>query len=85
MNKILKYWNGRGHGIYSKSHINVAAYSQQQAAELVGKACRVNISIGEISIYYSPCWGNSMNDITPEGPAVYVEAKTSRTPVKRVI
>lgn len=85
MSKVLKYWNGPGHGIYRKAHINVAAYSQRQAAELVAKACETNISLGDIKIYYSPCWGNSMDGITPEGPSVYVEESFSRKPIKKII
>lgn len=84
MAKQLKLWNGRGHGKYNKRHINVAAYSQKQAAELVAQACATYISIGEIREFYSQCWGNSMKGITPTIPCVYVEASPLSTP-ERVI
>jgi hypothetical protein len=84
MGKILKYWNGRGHGIYRKAHINVAAFSQKQAAELVGMACKTHISIGEIREYYSQCWGDSMDGISTSIPGVFVEEKRGQ-PVRKVL
>ena len=77
MSKKLKFWNGRGHGKYDRFHICVAAYSQKQAAELVGKACGLNRPIGynEIRNYYSQCWGTNMQEAVPDPkePCVYVE------------
>lgn len=72
MAKKLKIWNGRGHGKYDRGNINVAAYSQKQAAELISKACETRVSVSEISVYYSNCWGNSMEGIIPTEPCVYV-------------
>ncbi len=81
MAKTLKIWNGRGHGNkYGRGHIYVAAYSQKQAAELVSKACFGDeygdvVNVNEIRNYYSNCWGNSMDGITPTEPCVYVSIK----------
>ena len=82
MAKELKKWNGRGHGKYNKYHINVAAYSQKQAAELVGQVCTMHIPISEIREYYSPCWGNSMDNITASIPGVWVELRHSGNPTR---
>lgn len=73
MPKELKKWNGRGHGKYEGKHMNIAAYSQKQAAELLSTACNAHISVNEIRVYYSQCWGNSMNDFNPQKPCIYVE------------
>ena len=71
--KILKLWNGRGHGYtHNRHHFNVAAYTQKQAAELVSIASGFPISVSEIRVYYSNCWGNSMKGIIPTEPIVYV-------------
>lgn len=78
--KKLKYWNGRGHGMYSRHHISVAAYTQKQAAELVSRACYPNsrsavpwINVREIREYYSPCWGDDMDGVVPDAPCLYVK------------
>jgi hypothetical protein len=76
--KVLKIWNGRGHGKFQKGHIYVAAYSQKQAAELVGTACGLGYPLGvsEIRNYYSfDCWGNDMQGIVPTEPCVYASEK----------
>ncbi len=82
--RTLKKWNGRGHGKLSNQHINIAAYSQKQAAELVGEACGYYDTIGitEIREYYSQCWGNSMDGIEPTEPCVYAEKNYTNKPVK---
>lgn len=84
MAKKLKMWNGRGLGRLNNYHISVAAYSQKQAAELVSEASGIRAGISEIRDYYSPCWGNSMDGITPEIPCVWIEVKHSGQP-KRII
>jgi hypothetical protein len=89
MGKKLKFWNGRGHGKYNKGHIYVAAYSQKQASELVSIACYDcggSLSLNEIREYYSDCWGNSMDGITPTEPGVWVTEKqfSKETPIKVV-
>lgn len=82
--KTLKKWNGRGHRELTRHHIYVAAYSQKQAAELVGKACGFSGTIGitEIREYYSPCWGIPMKGIEPTDPCVYAEKDYTSTPEK---
>lgn len=81
MPKKIKLWNGRGHYKLDRHHISVAAYSQKQAAELVGKACGYSFPIGisEIRNYYSPCWGGSMTKIdpNPQTPRVYAAKNMS--------
>ncbi len=83
MAKVLKIWNGRGHGKYNRGHIYVAAYSQKQATELIAKACETYIGSSEIRNYYSlGCWGNSMEGIVPTEPCVYVSPKYHDKPIK---
>lgn len=80
----LKKFNGRGHGDYKKGHIYVAAYSQKQAADLIGKATGVkNVSVSEISDYYSKgSWGSRMNGIEPTEPCLYASKHYSDQPVR---
>lgn len=81
--RTLKIWNGRGHGKYDIKHISVAAYSKKQAAEIIGIACECHVSVSEITVYYSACWGNGMMDIIPVEPCVYIEEKYGKaTPVR---
>jgi hypothetical protein len=69
--KPLKKWNGRAQG-NRRGSFYVAAYSQKQAAELIGKAGGYNnSSVNEIRKYYSQCWGNPMDGIEPTEPCVY--------------
>lgn len=70
--KKLKLWNGRGHGKYSRHHINIAAYSQKQAAALLSAVVNFHIGIYEITNYYSSVWGNDMDGIVPTEPGVWV-------------
>lgn len=75
MTKKLKKWNGPGpcSGIYNKWRINVAAYSQKQAVELIDTYVPNSFaSITEIREYFSPCWGNDMEGISPIDPSLYV-------------
>ena len=80
--KKLKFWNGRGHGKYVRGHINIAAYSQKHAAELLSKAVGGVIGVYEIQQYYSNCWVNSMEGITPDKPGVWVEDNPFQTTAK---
>jgi len=82
--KELKKWNGRGHGKLQNCSIYVAAYSQKQAAELVGKACKLDRSIGihELKNYYSECWGDPMKGIEPTEQCVYAGSKYDKKPIK---
>lgn len=87
-NRELKKWNGRGHGQYERKSICVAAYSIKQAAELVSLACygRTDmIGSSEIKVYYSGCWGNPMEGITPDRPCVYVGEGVSRDQPTKII
>ena len=86
--KKLKIWNGHGHGKFQNGHFYVAAYSQRQAAELVGKAAGYISSIGirEIREYYSAnCWGNVMEGITPTEPCVYATTSHYDRNPKRIL
>lgn len=79
MAKKLKKWNGRGQGEWQGGHISIAAYSQKQAAELLGKVTgytRGNLT--EIREYFSPCWGNDMEGVEPTEPCVYGTTKENR-------
>jgi hypothetical protein len=72
--KKLKYWNGRG---VRNGHFYIAAYSQKQAAELLGKVFGFSRGmLPEIRNYFSPCWGNQMKDIKPEVPSIYYSSSS---------
>jgi hypothetical protein len=74
--RSLKIWNGRG--VDRNTHLYVAAYSRADAARILTETFRRGASefisrleIGrwqrELSVYFAEgCWGNSMDDITPE-------------------
>ena len=82
MRKLQK-WNGRGHHNLESKHIYVAAYSQKQAAELVGKACGLDtVGVHEIRVYYSNCWGTPMEGIEPTEPCVWIEDINNLKPKK---
>ena len=86
MAKTLKIWNGRGHGKYNSAHFYVAAYSNKEACELIGKASGYSHPVGirELTVYYSKnCWGTSMNGIPPTEPCVYVQLH-NETPTRVV-
>lgn len=85
MAKTLKIWNGRGHGKFDRGHIYVAAFSKKQAAELISQACGYRVSVSEITVYYSPCWGNPMNGITADEPCVYASEKMYDEKPQRII
>ena len=86
MAKTLKIWNGRGHGKYTNSHFYVAAYTNKEACDLIGKASGYDYPVGlrELTVYYSKnCWGTNMNGISPTEPCVYV--KIGNEPVTRLV
>lgn len=64
----LKKWNGRN---CRGGSFCIAAYSQQQAAELLNKVSGTRGGTSEIKNYFSPTWGNDMNGIIPTEPCVY--------------
>ena len=76
MPKELKVWNGRGYCCRKISdprwegidcvHANVCAYSRADARRVLAEYCGVLPSDAELRNYFSPCWGNSMQGITPE-------------------
>lgn len=75
-NRELKKWNGRSHGHkWAGYGFAVAAYSQQQAADLVSKASELHVTVREIREYYSPCWGNNMAGITPTRPGLWAQER----------
>jgi hypothetical protein len=79
--KQLRYWNGRGHGKYKDHHLNVAAYTKRQAAQLIAAAAHgeenlntpyyVNSYTRELNIYYFECWGNDMKGVVVSVPSVF--------------
>lgn len=85
----LKFWNGRGWGIYQEKHMSVAAYSRAQAARLLSAACFEGhegmISVYEIKNYYHQCWGTYMKDVVATEPCVYVNERYSVDPPKKVL
>lgn len=86
MGKTLKIWNGRGHGDYINGYFYVAAYTNKQACELIGKAAgqgKYPISISELTNYYSKgLWGNTMDGIIPTEPCVYATTQLNKNPIK---
>lgn len=72
--KKLKLWNGRGQGVYYKSHLYVAAYSQKQACELIEKAVALPepMSLSDLRIYFDAGrWSDIMKGINVTEPSVY--------------
>lgn len=90
--KKLKFFNGRGLGKWTRSHLYVAAYSQKHAVELLKQAnggVHDYCGISEIRNYWSPCWGTAMQKTVPnpDGPGVWVmHDEWSKNPiVKRLV
>lgn len=83
MAKKLKLFNGRNAG--AKGHINIAAYSQKQAAELLAEFTGYSMgSLNEIRVYFSPCWGRSMDGIVPTEPCLYFQKQWNDKPIKKI-
>ncbi len=89
----MRVWNGRGFKSNGDS-IYVAACSRREAARLLAMAANVqgnfqrevdDRDIGiwdrELKTYFSECWGNAMDGITPEKGVWYQEKYTS-IPIK---
>lgn len=72
--KTLKLYNGHIHkGIYDRCHVYIAAYSNKQASEILNISLNQYITPHEIKTYYNKgAWGNSMDNIIPTEPCVYV-------------
>jgi len=66
MPKKLKVWNGRLVYFKKWKHGYVCAHSQKHAVELLQQTGYKCMSMSEIRNYWSDCWGNSMDGITPE-------------------
>jgi hypothetical protein len=69
--KQLKLWNGRVYGVLPQSdwkgtHLYVAAYSAADARRLCLELGYADPGANEVKKYWSPCWGNAMEGITPE-------------------
>lgn len=67
MTKKLKLYNGRGVRP-STGHTYIAAHSVTDAARMLAEhyPCgTVSTWSREINLYFSSCWGNDMNCITP--------------------
>lgn len=63
--KPLKCWNGRW--MNGNQNICVCAYSRADAGRLLIQAGARSQGIDkEIKEYFSECWGNNMDGITPE-------------------
>ena len=80
--KKLKVWNGGRIyvGKYKNCHVNVAAYSQQGAVDLINEHVpNASITVGELKKYYADVWGNDMAGITPTEPCLYVVMNNKRT------
>jgi len=74
MARKLRIWNGRGHGrLLGNHHFYVAAYSVREAVQIINEHAKCHITSNEINEYYSQCWGNPMNGITPETPCLYAQ------------
>jgi len=63
--KTLRLWNGRWQ---DRGHVYVAAYTRAEAGRLLVQAAGREIPAidREIREYFSECWGNPMEGITPE-------------------
>lgn len=88
--KELKKWNGRSGGEYKRGSFYIAAYTKKQAGELLSRLLYsvsepdeflTNRCIREINEFYSPHWGNPMEDINPTEPCVYYR-KHIETPTR---
>lgn len=71
MAKQLRLWNGRPYGVlphseWKNAHVCVAAYSMEDARRVCLEAGMRDPGVREIKEYWSECWGNDMDGITPE-------------------
>ena len=70
MARKLQVWNGRGIGVdhkYNGMSAYICAHSRADAVRLLEELGFSSFGMDrEIKIYFSPCWGHSMSDITPE-------------------
>jgi hypothetical protein len=80
MSRPLKIWNGGGHGLFDRGHLYVCATTKRDAAIMLVQATRrglppsapvdefdIGRQIRVLNVYFHEgCWGNPMDDITPE-------------------
>jgi hypothetical protein len=73
--KSLKVWNGRGDYREFDGRFYVCAPTKKAAVELLSKAGHIYINMREFNTYYSPCWGNVMNNTPWEIGVWFVDKK----------
>jgi len=86
----LRLWNGHvffyrvryeeGDRERRQFHANVCAYSQKDAVALL-EEFGMHESLYHFRGYWSPCWGDSMDEVEPER-GVWIEFERSQSPVK---
>jgi hypothetical protein len=74
MARELKLWNGRHPN--GRGSVYAAGYTKKQVIEMLELAYPTGGNINswnrELDIYWSKCWGNSMDGITPEVGAFFL-------------
>ena len=86
MSKQLKLWNGRGIAIsrkWDRASVYIAAYSREDARRVCEEATGHKPPVSELRDYFSQCWGNPMEGITPER-GLWVQHNFGETP-ERVV
>jgi len=61
----VKTWNGGAMKGGKQWHLCVGATSVRQALELIEQAGFGHMGAHHFKDYYSPCWGNNMQDVEP--------------------
>jgi hypothetical protein len=86
MARELKLWNGRHPN--GRGSVYAAGYTKKQVIEMLELAYPTGGNINswnrELDIYWSKCWGNSMDGITPE-VGVWEQGEKFGSPVMRVV
>jgi len=88
--KPVKVWNGRGDYRELDGHLYVGARTKKEACSLVTRAGYFpKLSMNEFTTYWSPCWGNPMEGITPEVGVWFTskaeERKSSKAVPRRIL
>lgn len=87
----LKIWNGRGFRMIDGKarkieHVYVAATSRADAVRLINEVAGwASVNDNELKTYYSPCWGNQMDGITPERGVWVTWTRTSTEKPTRLL
>ena len=83
--KVLKFWNGRPYVIdIKKGNLNIAAYSKADAIRMLQELyprLTVGQAYPELTNYFSGCWGNDMDKVTPTRGVWLVTDEWSQNPV----